>query len=189
MAKETRTPQQSSADPAAIPLLERAQAMGIGTAFSRADQMAACPIGSRGMCCSMCLMGPCRITKDGQVGVCGATLETIGARVFARHVAAGSAAHSDHGRDLAFTLKAAAKGEAKGFKIRDPYKLKAVAGHYGIPTEGRAINDIAIDIADKAIAEFGQQKGELAFLKRAPEKRYKLWKELEIAPRLSLIHI
>jgi hypothetical protein len=183
MAKETRTPQQASADPAAIPLLERAQALGIGTAFSRADQMAPCPIGSRGMCCSMCLMGPCRITKDGQVGVCGATLETIGARVFARHVAAGSAAHSDHGRDLAFTLKAAAKGEAKGFKIRDPYKLKAVAGHYGIPTEGRALNDIAIDVADKAIAEFGQQKGELAFLKRAPAKRHKLWQELEIAPR------
>jgi carbon-monoxide dehydrogenase catalytic subunit len=183
MAKETRTPQQASADPAAIPLLERAPALGIGTAFSRADQMAPCPIGSRGMCCSMCLMGPCRITKDGQVGVCGATLETIGARVFARHVAAGSAAHSDHGRDLAFTLKAAAKGEAKGFKIRDPYKLKAVAGHYGIPTEGRALNDIAIDVADKAIAEFGQQKGELAFLKRAPAKRHKLWQELEIAPR------
>ena len=183
MAKETRTPQQASADPAAIPLLERAQALGIGTAFSRADQMAPCPIGSRGMCCSMCLMGPCRLTKDGQVGVCGATLETIGARVFARHVAAGSAAHSDHGRDLAFTLKAAAKGEAKGFKIRDPYKLKAVAGHYGIPTEGRSLNDIAIDIADKAIAEFGQQKGELAFLKRAPAKRHKLWQELEIAPR------
>ena len=106
--KEFRTPEQSSADPAAVIMLRRAEALGIDTAFSRADQMAACPIGSRGMCCSMCLMGPCRITKDGQVGVCGATLETIGARVFARHVAAGSAAHSDHGRDLAFTLKAVA---------------------------------------------------------------------------------
>ena len=160
--KEFRSPEQASADPAAIPLLERAEAMGVSTAFSRADSMPPCPIGSRGMCCSMCLMGPCRLTKDGQVGVCGATLETITARIFARHVAAGSAAHSDHGRDLAFTLRAAAKGEAKGFKIRDPFKLKAVAGYLGIPTEGRALNDIAVDIADNAIAQFGQQKGELA---------------------------
>ena len=84
MAKhDSRTPEQSSADPAAIPLILRAQAMGVSTAFTRADNMAPCPIGSRGMCCSMCLMGPCRITKDGQVGVCGATLETIGARVCA----------------------------------------------------------------------------------------------------------
>ena len=181
--KQMRTPEQASADPAAIPLLQRAEALGISTAFSRADAMAPCPIGSRGMCCSMCLMGPCRITKDGQVGVCGATLETIAARMFARHVAAGSAAHSDHGRDLAFTLKAVAQGEAKGFKVRDPFKLKTVAGYFGIPTAGRKIEEIAGDVADKAIAEFGQQKGELTYLKRAPEKRYKLWQELELAPR------
>ena len=81
--KEARTPEQFSADPAAIELLHRAETLGLSTAFTRAESMAACPIGSRGMCCSMCLMGPCRITKDGQVGVCGATLETIGARNFA----------------------------------------------------------------------------------------------------------
>ena len=184
MAKRVgKTPEQFSADPAAIELLHRAEALGLQTAFTRAENMPACPIGSRGMCCSMCLMGPCRLTKEGQVGVCGATLETIGARVFARHVAAGSAAHSDHGRDLAFTLKAVAKGEAKGFKIRDPYKLRAVAGHLDIPTQGRTDADIANDVADKAIGEFGQQKGELAYLRRAPKKRYELWKELELAPR------
>lgn len=184
MAKrQVRTPEQSSADPAAVAILKRAESLGIDTAFTRADMMAPCPIGSRGMCCSMCLMGPCRITKDGQVGVCGATLETIGARIFARHVAAGSAAHSDHGRDLAFTLKAVAGGEAKGFQIRDPFKLKSVAGYMNVPTEGRPLHDIANDIADRAIAEFGQQKGELAYLKRAPKKRYELWKELDLAPR------
>ena len=129
--KEAKSPEQFSADPAAIELLHRAETLGLSTAFTRAESMAACPIGSRGMCCSMCLMGPCRITKDGQVGVCGATLETIGARIFARHVAAGSAAHSDHGRDLAFTLKAVAKGEAKGFKIRDPFKLQDGGGAPG----------------------------------------------------------
>ncbi len=181
--KNPKTPEQFSADPAAVIMLERADAMGISTAFSRAEAMPPCPIGSKGMCCSMCLMGPCRITKDGQVGVCGATLETIGARVFARHVAAGSAAHSDHGRDLAFTLKAVAEGQTQGFKIRDPYKLRAVAKHMDVPVNGRSDLEIAGDIADKAIAEFGQQKGELMYLKRAPKKRYELWKELELAPR------
>ena len=118
MAKrELRTPEQSSADPAAVFMLRRAEALGIDTAFSRADQMVPCPIGSRGMCCAMCLMGPCRRTKDGQVGVCGATLETVGARIFARHVAAGSAAHSDHGRDILETLPATPDGGNAGFTI------------------------------------------------------------------------
>ncbi len=184
MAKKvSKTPEQFSADPAAVQLLTRAQQMGLSTAFFRADSMAPCPIGARGMCCSMCLMGPCRLVKDGQVGVCGATLETISARTFARHVAAGSAAHSDHGRDLAFTLRAVADGEAPGFQIRDPFKLRAVAGYMGIPTADRPVEDIARDVADMAIAQFGQQKGEIVYLRRAPEKRQMLWRELGLAPR------
>lgn len=181
--KIAKTPEQYSADPAAWEVLLRADSMGVSTAFSRAEAMPACPIGEKGMCCSMCLMGPCRLVKDGQVGVCGATIETVTARIFARHVAAGSAAHSDHGRDLAFTLKAVSEGRAPGFTIRDPYKLRTVAGYMGIGVNGLTDNEIAGKIADKAIAEFGQQKGELMYLKRAPKKRYELWQELEIAPR------
>ena len=61
-------------------------------------------------------MGPCRLTKDGQVGICGATVETIAARNLARAIAAGAAAHSDHGRDLAFTLQAVAHGRGPGLR-------------------------------------------------------------------------
>ncbi|MEK7786010.1 MAG: carbon monoxide dehydrogenase, partial [Chloroflexota bacterium] len=114
MAK-TRTNEQRSIDPAAQQMLIRAEELGLGTAFTRAETMAACPIGigsSAGICCKNCFMGPCRLTKEGQVGVCGATVETIAARNLARAVAAGSAAHSDHGRDVAFTLLAAAEGQA-----------------------------------------------------------------------------
>ena len=181
--KKSKSPQEFSIDPAAIHVLQRAEELGISTAFTRADALAPCPIGANGMCCSMCFMGPCRLTKEGQVGVCGATLETISARNFARHVAAGSAAHSDHGRDLAFTLRAVADGEAQGYKIRDPFKLKMVAGYMGIPVDGRSIEEIARDVADTAIAQFGQQKGEVIYLKRAPKKRYELWKRLDLAPR------
>ena len=66
-----------STDPAAQQMLIRAEELGIGTAFTRADNMAACNIGSAGMCCKNCSMGPCRLTKSGDVGVCGATLDTV----------------------------------------------------------------------------------------------------------------
>ncbi|HLF01181.1 MAG TPA: anaerobic carbon-monoxide dehydrogenase catalytic subunit [Anaerolineales bacterium] len=185
MAK-TRTQQQRSIDPAAQQMLIRADELGLGTAFTRAEAMAACPIGignSAGICCKNCFMGPCRITKDGQVGVCGATVETIAARNLARAVAAGSAAHSDHGRDVAFTLLATAEGQAQGYEIRDAAKLLAVAQKFGIPTEKRGVNEIAKDVANKAIQQFGQQNGELIYVKTAPKKRQELWRKYGVVPR------
>ncbi|MFQ6058657.1 MAG: anaerobic carbon-monoxide dehydrogenase catalytic subunit [Anaerolineae bacterium] len=182
MAKK-RTERVRSIDPAAMEILERADALGLSTAFSRAEAMVACPIGATGACCRNCFMGPCRLVKEGQTGICGATIETITARNFARAVAAGAAAHSDHGRDLAFTLEAVAQGEAPGYRIRDEFKLRAVATQLGIPLAGRTREEIALDVAQKAIHEFGQQHGELAYLSRAPRKRQELWRKLGIAPR------
>ena len=185
MAK-ARTIQQRSIDPAAQQMLIRAEELGLATAFTRAEAMAACPIGignSAGICCKNCFMGPCRITKDGQVGVCGATVETIAARNLARAVAAGSAAHSDHGRDVAFTLLAAAEGQAQGYEIRDVTKLLAVAQKFGIPTDKRKVADIAKDVANKAIQQFGQQTGELLYIKTAPKKRQELWRKYGVVPR------
>jgi len=183
MAKQRRTPEEQSADPAAQQMIIRAEEMGIGTAFSRADDMAPCNIGGAGMCCKQCGMGPCRLTKDGQVGVCGATIDTIQARNLVRAIAAGGAAHSDHGRDMAFTLKAAANGEAEGYYIRDVAKLRNVASYYDIEIEGRSPNEIADELADLYIAQFGQQRGEVAPIIRAPEKRQKIWREQNVIPR------
>jgi anaerobic carbon-monoxide dehydrogenase catalytic subunit len=183
MAKEKKTPQQFSADPAAQQMLIRAEALGIGTAFTRAEAMPACNIGSAGMCCKMCGMGPCRLTKDGSTGVCGATIDTIQARNFVRMVAAGAAAHSDHGRDMAFLLKAVAEGEAEGYSIRDVAKLRVTAAKCDIPIEQRSPAEIADDLADVYIAQFGQQRGELIPVKRAPAKRQKLWHEKGVVPR------
>jgi carbon-monoxide dehydrogenase catalytic subunit len=128
-------------------------------------------------------MGPCRLTKEGQTGVCGATLDTVQARNLIRAIAAGSAAHSDHGRDMAFTLKAVANGETEGYMIRDVAKLRTVAAKYNIPIEGRSPEEIANDLADLYIAQFGQQKGQIAPIIRAPEKRQKLWEEQGVIPR------
>lgn len=172
-----------STDPAAQQMLARAQELDLETAFTRADKMVPCNIGAAGMCCKQCGMGPCRLTKNGEVGVCGATLDTMQARNLTRAIAAGGAAHSDHGRDMAFLLKATAKGEAEGYRIRDVAKLRMVAGYYGITLEGRTPEEIASDLADLYIAQFGQQKGEAIPATRAPKKRQQIWREQNVWPR------
>ena len=182
MAKR-RTADESSIDSASQEMLIRADELNIGTAFSRADEMAPCNIGSAGMCCKICGMGPCRLTKDGSTGICGATIDTIQARNLIRSIAAGAAAHSDHGRDMAFTLKAVANGEAEGYILRDVAKLRTTAALYDIPIEGRSPQEIANDLADLYIAQFGQQKGKVILTKRAPKKRQEIWEEHGVTPR------
>jgi carbon-monoxide dehydrogenase catalytic subunit len=172
-----------STDPAARQMLIRAEELGIGTAFTRADHMVACNIGDVGMCCKNCGMGPCRLTKNGDVGICGATLDTVQARNLTRAIAAGAAAHSDHGRGMAMTLKATANGEAEGYMIRDVAKLRTVAALYDIPIEGRSPEEIANDLADLYLSQFGQQEGKVILTKRAPAKRQKRWEEAGVIPR------
>ena len=183
MARKKRTQEERTIDPAAQEMLIRADELGISTAFSRADDMVACNIGGAGMCCKICSMGPCRLTKEGQTGVCGATIDTIQARNLIRAIAAGAAAHSDHGRGMAMTLKAVANGETEGYVIRDVAKLRTLAATYGIPIEDRSPNEIANDLADLYLAQFGQQEGKVIPVIRAPEKRQKLWEETGVMPR------
>jgi carbon-monoxide dehydrogenase catalytic subunit len=186
--KKARAPEEASRDVASIALLECACQLGVETCFSRADELVPCNIGSAGLCCKNCSMGPCRLVGKTERGVCGATLETIAARNFARAVAAGASAHSDHGRGLAYTLLEAAEGHAPDYGVRDPYKLLEVAGYLGVDTkdetgERRPINEVARDVAIAALGEFGKVQGELDNLKRAPAKRQQIWHDVGIAPR------
>ena len=172
-----------SIDPAACEMLEIADASGASTVFHRAEAVKPCPIGIDGRCCKICSMGPCRLVGKTTRGVCGATLGTVAARNFGRQVAGGASAHSDHGRDLAFALVAIAKGEAQGYEIRDEVKLYEVARFMDIPTGDRSINEIALDVGDKALEQFGQQRGEIIYVKRATKKRQRIWRDLGITPR------
>ncbi|MFC1926267.1 anaerobic carbon-monoxide dehydrogenase catalytic subunit [Chloroflexota bacterium] len=174
---------KKSVDPVTIQMLEQAKAMGMSTAFSRADDTKPCPIGHEGSCCKICFMGPCRLVGKTTVGVCGATKDTVAARNLARQIAAGAAAHSDHGRDMAHTLLAAATGEAPDYKIKDERKLRVVAGYLGVPEKDRTKEEVAIDVAKVALGEFGRQEGELIYVKRAPAKRQAIWHKLGITPR------
>ena len=145
-----------------------------------------CGFGTLGLCCRNCTMGPCRIDPFGhgpQVGVCGANADTIAARNIARMIAGGTAAHSDHGRDIAHTLLMAATDPKSDYMIKDEEKLKRVADFYGIAVKNRSAKDIARDVAKAALEEFGRQEGNIRIAETAPEARIKLWKKLGIMPR------
>ena len=176
-----------SIDPTVIKLHEKAIQDGVETIWERSDkQKPRCGFGEQGLCCHICYMGPCRINpkgKDPQKGVCGATAEVIVARNFARMIAGGAAAHSDHGREVAKTLLIAAKSPDSGYSIKDVNKLKKVARILDVEVKDRSKEDIAAEVAEKTLKIFGQQEGEVSFIKNAPEPRQALWKQTGVVPR------
>jgi carbon-monoxide dehydrogenase catalytic subunit len=186
--KDTQEKQLTVCD-ATQQMIDLSRKKGITTVFDRAEAMKPCPIGAEGSCCKNCSMGPCRVPpskKEGEpqkVGVCGATAETIAARNFARMVAAGSAAHSDHGRGVAEVFLLVAKGEIPGYRIKDAQKLMQVGLDFGLDVENMDIQELAIRVGELCIAEFGRQEGELTFAKRAPLKRQELWRKHNMMPR------
>jgi anaerobic carbon-monoxide dehydrogenase catalytic subunit len=183
-----------SIDQATLEMIDKAHQDGCSTAFDRADTMKPCPIGAEGSCCKNCAMGPCRVpiaknkeetAQDHQKrkGVCGATVETIAARNFARMVAAGTSAHGDHGRRVAELFQAVAEGKAPGYKIKDEQKLLQLALEFGVKIGDRPNEEIAGDIAEIVRQDFGRQEGQLNFIKRAPLKRQEIWRQNGVVPR------
>lgn len=177
-----------SANEAAEQIIEWGESHKIETCFDRAQRLKQCPIGATGACCKICHMGPCRFVgqnaEEEARGVCGATLPTVAARNLLRMAAAGSAAHSDHARDMALLLLAVASGETKDFQITDVRKLNRVAEILGVEFgNGRSTKDVARDVALKFLEDFGRQRGELNYIKRAPQKTQERWKKWGITPR------
>lgn len=176
-----------SAGTSAEEIIEWGKNHDMETCFDRAEKMKPCPIGESGACCKVCHMGPCRLVgknaEEEARGVCGATLPTVAARNMLRMIAAGTAAHSDHARDMAFTLLAVANEEVKDFKITDVKKLYRVAGLLNIEFEGRPVNDVARDVAETFIEDFVRQKGAINYIKRAPKKTRERWEKWGIVPR------
>ncbi len=197
--KKKIKPEDKSVDPATIQMLYKAQKDGVETIFDRAETMKPCNIGIQGTCCKMCSQGPCRLPltkkdlegKDMRMGLCGATPETIAARNFVRMIAGGAAAHSDHGRGVAEVFLAAARKQTHDYAIKDENKLKEIAGDFDVPItvkvdgeeKDRDIYDIAVEVGEKALAEWGKQEGEIYYAKRAPKARYDIWKKLDVVPR------
>ncbi|WP_457574638.1 anaerobic carbon-monoxide dehydrogenase catalytic subunit [Desulfolithobacter sp.] len=169
-----------------LDLLNQDLAKQVRTAYDRIEDrgMSACLFGSGGTCCRNCNMGPCQIIDgvESMVGICGATADTVAARNFARIIAAGTASHTDHAREMVRGFIATAKGETP-HEIKDVDKLHKMAKIFGIETEGRDKNEIALELGEKALAEFGQQEGELTMVKRAPAKQQEVWRKVGVVPR------
>ena len=145
------------------------------------NQTPHCKFGESGVCCRICTMGPCRITKKAPRGICGCDVHGIVGRNFLRFTAGGSATHSDHGREIAHTLyEASADGN---YHVKDPEKLLRLAAEFGVETEGRDIYDIAHDVAEAGLMEYGKPFGYQTFTKRAPEHTQEIWDREEIRPR------
>ncbi len=168
-------------------VLQQDIAKNVVTAYDRLQNrgMSACLFGSGGTCCRHCNMGPCQIIDgvDDMLGICGATADTVAARNFGRICAAGTSAHTDHAREMVKGFIATAKGETP-HEIKDVRKLHMLAEIFGVETEGRDKNEIALEVGELALADFGKQTDTpLTMTKRAPAKRQELWKRLGIAPR------
>ena len=173
-------------------MLEKAKADGVETAFDRAATMKACPIGADSACCKHCSMGPCRLNaKDpyGKVGVCGATIDTIMARNFARMVASGAAAHTDHGMSMLDVFREVVEGKLTEYKIKDTDKLKKVAQSVEIDTEGRDAKEIAEDLYKELERTYMQVEGEIPFAKRVPPATLETWRKQGVVPRGAMREI
>jgi len=177
-------PKERSVDIAAQEILTCMAEAGQSNAWDRLEaQSPQCKFGKMGVCCRICSMGPCRITKKSPLGVCGADVDTIVARNFLRAVAGGASAHSDHGRGVAEVFLAAATGEAPDYQIKDTNKLKQIAHELEVQTEGRSVQEIAAEVGRIALAEFGKPVGNQFMARRAPKPRQEIWKKLGITPR------
>ncbi|MHC4173908.1 MAG: anaerobic carbon-monoxide dehydrogenase catalytic subunit [Planctomycetota bacterium] len=177
-------PKERSIDKAAQEMIARMAKAGQQNAWDRLDaQSPQCGFGKQGICCRICAMGPCRITKKAPLGVCGADEDTIVARNFLRAIAAGVSAHSDHGRTVAEVFLASAKGQAKDYQMKDTTKLFKLAEELGVEIKDRSVNDIAIDVGEIALAEFGKSEGTQLMARRAPAPRQEIWGKLGITPR------
>lgn len=173
-------------------MLEKARRDGVETQFDRAASMRACPIGADSACCKHCFMGPCRLNaRDpyGKVGVCGADIDTIQARNFGRMVATGTACHNDHGMAMLDIFRDVVLGKIKDYRIKDVSKLESVAQSIGIETEGRSVQEIALDLYHELEKTYIQVEGEIPFAKRVPPKTLETWRKHGIVPRGAMREI
>jgi carbon-monoxide dehydrogenase catalytic subunit len=161
----------------------------IETVYDRVvAQQPQCTFGYNGICCRICIAGPCRVKKEegpASRGICGATAYTIVSRNLVRMIAGGAASHSEHARHVLHTAHALVEGHADDYEIKSPAKLLVLAQKLGIATLDREEKDILRDVVELGYSDFGRyQDRPLAFLDSfLTEGRRKKFKHTNIMPR------
>lgn len=152
---------RKSIDPACAYLIERAAQQGVETTWDRYDAMLPqCGFGELGVCCKICMEGPCRIDPFGEgakTGICGISADAMVARNLDRAIAAGTASHSDHARHMALTLLAVGQGKAPDYQVKDEAKLRQVAQRIGLKLDGKDNQTLAREVAEAALQDFSRQ--------------------------------
>ncbi|TGE36964.1 anaerobic carbon-monoxide dehydrogenase catalytic subunit [Desulfosporosinus fructosivorans] len=176
-------------DPGALQMLEMIKERKIETVYDRVvAQQPQCTFGYNGICCRICIAGPCRVKKEegpGSRGICGATAYTIVSRNLVRMIAGGAASHSEHARHVLHTAHSLVEGHAPDYEIKSPAKLIKLAEKLGIATLNRGNMEILKDVVELGYADFGRyQDRPLAFLDSfLTEGRRKKFHETNIMPR------
>lgn len=153
-AKNEQIKQVRTADNAAIEVLDQNSGV-VETAFDRYLKMQPqCNFGRTGVCCRICLQGPCRISKKSDKGICGAHAYTIVARNLIRAITAGASAHGDHGRHIVYTVLEMLAEKAPAYSIEDPQKLYLVADRLGIDKAGKSDKNLLAEVAALALEDF-----------------------------------
>ncbi len=161
---------------------------GCSTLYDRtADQGAQCRFGKLGLCCRICLQGPCRINpmgKEPTTGICGARDYTIVARNIDRMIAGGTASHSAHGKEIAHVLLMLSKGETKDYTVTDKAKLEAIAKRIGARPNGKTMQALAESVSVSALEDYSRYTHDpLTFLTTTVTPgRVKLWDSHAVLP-------
>lgn len=173
-----------TANRAVAEMVDHMEKVGIDNTFDRfMQQHPQCGFGLTGACCAFCSYGPCRVNEKHPLSVCGKDVDLIVAGNALRRLASGMAAHGAHAREVFIALKAAGDGTAP-IPIKCPEKAWAVAKVLGLDTEGKGVEEVCVDIADRFIDDLQRSipRRHDTLFALAQKERSALWEQLSVIP-------
>ncbi len=166
-------PERRALDDATEEMIQYTESMGIETIFSK--RATSCKLGTLGVCCRQCALGPCR-----DKGACGADVDTIVARNLLMIVGRGTAAHASHSLHAARVLLKTAQNRTT-YKIKEPEKLRSIATRLKLDTS-MGTENIAIQVASQAISDIVGDKTSMGFVSYFPDSVVKPLFDIGVIP-------
>ena len=160
--------------------VKEAQLSNVADRFEAMEKVR-CKFCKEGVSCTLCSMGPCRITPSTPRGVCGIDAHGIVMRNLLIKANMGLAAYTYHCREAAETLKATAEGKTV-YSIKDPSKVDLLADIFGVD-KNLDLNEKAKQVADAVLKSLAENNSSSIVDKLAPESRKEVFKKLGIFPK------